>query len=347
MSERIISTIVLRRFQRKTEITSMFPPKGPLHRTPTPTCDLTYLNIAHHFEIYSQRTIQRTSGDISGLDYYLVLVIEQIGLGTSIKMIKGRSAFLFVLAAVLAIVVAAVITSKLLWRSKQSYQNGLICHVDRTLIKLSDGGGEESLVCDVLSLEQSEMLLDMNVGIDLPQDFLEENRKALDSGLLYVHIPDGYVNKEYIEGFGVVGNSVYIPPDANLSVIDPPKAASLQRHRRQSRRTVEKNRRLEGTGTRTVLVFRVTTDDASPDIGATEIEARMFSSTQFSFASQFDKCSFGQLTFEPYDEYTPVTELYVPGRVSSFTERTILNAATRRAAETFGNDIWDTVDHAM
>ena len=120
----------------------------------------------------------------------------------------------------------------------------------------------------------------------------------------------------------------------------------MRRNRKQRRKAME-GRDLKGQGLRSVMVFRITTDDATPDVEAAEIGERMFSTTQFSFASQFEKCSFGQLTFEAYDEANPVIELYVPGRVSSFTERTILNAATRRAADAYGVDLWDRIDHAI
>lgn len=259
-------------------------------------------------------------------------------------MIQRRPALSLLVAVAIASVVALVATSKLRG-GKRTYENGLICHVELTLMRLSDGSDEQSLECDVLSLAHDEMLADMSITIDFSEEFVSENKKALDAGSLYVHIPGGFVNVVDIEGFGAVGTSVHIPPDSNISVLDQTEVASMRHQRRGRRRTFEQTRGMGGT--RSVMVFRITTDDASPDIGATEIEDRMFSPTSFSFASQFDKCSFGQTTFEAYDEFSPVTELYVPGQVSSFTERTILNAATRRAADAFGKDLWDRIDHAV
>jgi hypothetical protein len=265
-------------------------------------------------------------------------------------MIQRRNALVLLVATVITLAVALALfftgTVSLSWRSKRNYEDGLICHVDRTFIKLNGGGDEESLECDVLSSSELEMIPDMAISIDLPEDFVYENRKTLDSGLLYVHIPGGFVNEDYIDGFGVVGTNVHIPPESDIAVVDEQEIASLRLHRKR-RRAFEQSRGLAGQGVRTVMVFRVTTDDASPDIGASEIDQRMFSQTDFSFASRFEKCSFGELTFESYDDNTRVTELYVPGQVSSFTERTILNAATRKASDAFGQDIWDRVDHAI
>ncbi|CAB9498036.1 expressed unknown protein [Seminavis robusta] len=268
---------------------------------------------------------------------------------------KPRNLLLAALVVVTAILVVAFVVNfeQLLVRKNASHEinenDGLICHVELTLMSLDNGGDEEDYECVVVSTNKDSALIpDMSVAIDLPLAFIYNNRKALDDGDLYIQIPGGSVNQEFVEGFGLVSTNVSIPPSSEILVLNATEVSSMRHHRKRRRRTSELKRELaDGMGVRTVMVFRITTDNASPEIGATEIEERMYSTTQFSFASQFEKCSFGELTFQPFDLQTPVTELYVPGDVESFTERTILNAATRQAAALFGSDVWDTVDHAI
>lgn len=257
----------------------------------------------------------------------------------------------FVLLVTIAVIAVTVLVGQKMFgrRQQQSNEYALICHVEHTLVWLENGGDEESFECNVVSVkENSTEIPDMAITVDLPANFILEHRKSIDEGDFYIQIPGGSINQDVIAGFGPVSTNVNIPPNAEITILNANDVRDLRHHRKRQRRTSELRRELVGgIGTRTVMVFRVTTDDASPEIGATEIEERMFSPTQFSLASQFDKCSFGELTFVPHDSKTPVIELYVPGAASSFNERTILNAATRQAAEIYGDDIWDRADHAV
>jgi hypothetical protein len=261
-----------------------------------------------------------------------------------------RSTAMVVLVTLAGIALAVFVTNKLYGRQqRQINENSLICHVEHTLMWLANGSDEERFECNVVSAKGNHTQIpDMTIAIDLPASFILDNKKLIDEGDFYVQIPGGSINQELIAGFGPVSTEVNIPQASEIIILNSHEVRDLRHHRKRQRRTSELRRELDGnTGTRTVMVFRITTDDASPDIGATEIEEKMFSTTEFSFASQYDKCSFGQLSFVPHDSQTPVTELYVPGAVSSFTERTILNAATRQVAEIYGEDIWERADHAV
>ena len=256
-----------------------------------------------------------------------------------------------VLLAILAVIFVTVFVGQQLFGHRQQHRNdyALICHVEHTLVWLENGGDEENFECNVVSVDENNTHIpDLAITVDLPAPFILENRKAIEAGDFYIQIPGGSINQEVIAGFGPVSTNINIPPNTEITILDANEVRDLRHHRRRQRRTSELRRELAGgTGTHTVMVFRVTTDDASPDIGASEIEERMFSTTLFSVASQFDKCSFGELTFLPHDSKTPVIELYVPGAASTFNEQTILNAATRQAAAIYGNDIWDRTDHAV
>jgi hypothetical protein len=263
---------------------------------------------------------------------------------------KPRTAALAVLVTFAGTAVALFITQQLFGRQqRQTNEDVLICHVEHTLMWLENGSDEERFDCNVVWVKDNHTQIpDMTIAIDLPAPFILDNRKLIDDGDFYIQIPGGSIKQEFIAGFGPVTTEVYIPPASEITVLNASDVRDLRHHRKRRRRTSELRRELDsGTGTRTVMVFRVTTDDATPEIGASEIEEGMFSATKFSFASQYDKCSFGQLSFVPHDSITPVTELYVPGAVSSFTDRTILNAATRRVAEIYGEDIWASTDHAV
>ena len=224
-------------------------------------------------------------------------------------------------------------------------------------MSLSDGIDEETFNCVVISTSPADSPVKadkskvhgLTVALDLPSTFVYEHRKAIDTGALFVQIPGAYINEQTIERFGVVATSVAVPENATISALTPEEIKSMVvgHQTRRQRREQELEKDVAGTGVRSVMVIRVTTDDASPSVGATEIEERMYSDTQFSFASQYRDCSFGELIFQPADANTPVIELYVPGLVSSFTERTILNAATKAATDIYGDDIFDRVDHAV
>ena len=275
-------------------------------------------------------------------------------------MVSSRVALVLLSCFAVGLVVAFSVHGKLSGRKNRTRaqalslsgehidEDNLICHVELTLMALSTGGDEETFNCEVISTDDNDRRLHgMTVALDLPLPFVYEHRKALDTGLLFVKIPGGYVNEETVEGFGTVATDVHVPSDSTLVVLDSAEVEALRYKTRRQRRAAELEKDVGGNGRRSVMVIRVTTDDASPVVGATEIEERMFSDAEFSFASQFKDCSFGELAFQPYDTNTPVTELYVPGAVSSFTERTILNAATKAAAEIYGEDIFDFVDHAV
>jgi hypothetical protein len=267
-----------------------------------------------------------------------------------VSNMNPRTTALVVLVTLAGIAVAAFVTQQLYGRhQRQMSEESLICHVEHTIIELQNGSDEEHFECNVVLVKENHTQIpDMTIAIDLPASFILDNRKLIDQGDFYIQIPGGSINQELIAGFGHVSTDVNIPLASEIIVLDAHEVRDRRHHRKKQRRASELRRELDGgTGIRTVMVFRITTDDASPEIGATEIEERMFSTTEFSMASQFDKCSFGQLSFVPHDSLTPVTELYVPGAVSSFTERTILNAATRQVAAIYGEDIWERADHAV
>ena len=242
-------------------------------------------------------------------------------------------------------------------------QDDLICQLQRTLMALTGRNGEpvdeESLHCRVVvvmgetntTTDDSRIRSGLTVALELPDAFLGEHRSRLDQGLLFVRIPGGFVQQEQIAGFGTVMTEVAIPDESRIEVLSQEEIMELpQSHHplnnRRDQAVEEEN--VGATGLRTILVIRVTTDDSSPSVGATEIEDRIFSTTEFSSSSQFRDCSFGQLQFEPYDTTTPVVELYLAGTTASFTERTILSAATQALQEQLGDsDIFTKLDHAV
>jgi len=265
----------------------------------------------------------------------------------------------FAVAAVLSLALYGPVSWR--WKKTASHNSSvddgddydadvLICHLEMTLMSLNNGGDEEDCECAVVSRNEEEMKVsDMAVAIDLPADFLNQHKRSLMNGSLYVKIPGGFVEEDYIVGFGAVGTKVFIPEGSEIQVLNSTEVDALKHHHGRSRRHRRDMESEVGLirGTRSVMVFRVTTDDASPIVGASEIEERMFSTRSFSFASQFDSCSFGELKFQPFDYRFPVTELYVSGETSYYTERTILNAATKAVKELYGTDIFDRVDHAV
>ena len=229
-------------------------------------------------------------------------------------------------------------------KGSASEENGLTCRIERTLMSLENGGDDETFECTVVSAGREDILKEMSYPIELPLALVLENKKAMDEGNLYVFIPGGYVNEKYIEGIGTMGIDIYVPDGADIRILNNKQARAL---RRPTRNNNDRKRSLYAKGVRSVMVFRISTDDGSPDVDSNEIEKRLYSSEEFSFAHQFEECSFGQLRFQPVDYRTPVNELYLPGETASFTERSILNAAMRVATNIHGSEIWDNLDHAI
>ena len=126
----------------------------------------------------------------------------------------------------------------------------LICHVELTFMSLNGGGDEEGLECMVVSNKEDSRISAMSIiSIDLPLEFLNDHRRELDAGTLYVRIPGGYVEEEYVDGFGAIGASVHIPADADITVLNDTEINALKYHRRR-----EMERDVGGTlGTRSVV----------------------------------------------------------------------------------------------
>lgn len=128
---------------------------------------------------------------------------------------------------------------------------------------------------------------DFSYQIDLPSDFAQSHLSEIQAGSLFVNIPGGRIFKRL----------VHIPKDSEITVTSAPKPSESVRRRRQL------DAMGPSTGTRSILVLRITALDATNSFSAKEIYSYIFNDTlpipQPSLKSQYAKLSFGKLNFVP------------------------------------------------
>jgi hypothetical protein len=116
--------------------------------------------------------------------------------------------------------------------------------------------------------------LDLLLDIQLPEDFLTEHIDTIAQGILLV----------------VLNNVVVVTEQQQVRII----AYNVSK-----REVTNSNRHLlkqsTTTGTKSVYIVRVSTSNSAPMYTLDYIVNRLFNSTEPSFASQFDACSFGKL----------------------------------------------------
>ena len=85
----------------------------------------------------------------------------------------------------------------------------------------------------------------------------------------------------------MVEGYISIPENADMEVLTAPDGA------------YNPHRRLSTTGTKTVLVVRVSSNDSEVGFSTDELNDLFFSDSDVSTRSQMNACSFGQLSLEP------------------------------------------------
>lgn len=164
--------------------------------------------------------------------------------------------------------------------------------------------------------------------IDLPSHIIEHHREELTAGDLFVNIPGG----------NIVGDSVHVPKDSKVAFVAPPLHFT------------SRNLQQGVTGTRSVLVLRVTTNDATVVYSSQDIYNYVFDNsqthTQPSLRSQYGKLSFGKLTFVPAQQ--GVLDVYVNMNANGGSVSGIRDAAISAATSQFQvSSITSLADHII
>ncbi len=169
----------------------------------------------------------------------------------------------------------------------------------------------------------------------LPADLVQENQDALRSGDWFIQIPGATIEETYIPEFGVLRSGVRIAQESQIMTI-PPEEGRLISYSVRGRRPQDHirlhARRLDTMGQRTVLVVRVSTSDASPTYTASQLSQYFFDTKGYSMVRQYQLCSTGALQFQPFDFFSQVIDVVIPGQVASFTRELLWSAANAAAS---------------
>jgi hypothetical protein len=182
-------------------------------------------------------------------------------------------------------------------------------------------GEKEKCVCMPLinGTESDDML-----AIDLPGGMeLDCADKSDDQGGVFIYISNATVSS----------NIVTVHSGATISFLDPPE-----------RRELSESKTL---GRRSILMLRVSTLDSEPATTATEFEERVFGVSSHTMTSQYERCSFGKLTFEL--AFGGAIDLVISKSITDFQTRLeLVNAVQEEARVRLQVDkLSDSADHVM
>jgi hypothetical protein len=213
-------------------------------------------------------------------------------------------------------------------------------------VLLMNFGEEEKLECDLILPDDGVVF--HGLSIHLPEEIVDRNQNALRRGEWFVQLPGATVTETYIPGYGKLRSSIKLGPHSQINTISPEQGEfvlhSLQgqdslydgRRRRQDHHTRSRRQdqlgAMTSTGTRTLLVVRVSTSDASPTYTASELAQYFFDTNSYSLVRQYQRCSMGALQFQPFDFFSQVIDVVVSGQVGFFTKELLWAAANAAAS---------------
>jgi hypothetical protein len=148
--------------------------------------------------------------------------------------------------------------------------------------------------------------------IGITDALAEQHAKDLTHGNLVVSIQGGQV----VEGY------VTFPENAVMEVSSAPQSA------------YSPPRRLITTGTKTLLVVRVSSNDSEVGFSTAELKDLTFNDSDVSTKSQMNNCSFGQLLLEP--AYGGILDVDINMNTTGNVRSLVVAAATEAARQKLG-----------
>jgi hypothetical protein len=174
-------------------------------------------------------------------------------------------------------------------RKNNAERDLLICQI--TLVEIqydrtstTDRSAEHGDYFECTPVQDNEVS-DLSYRIDLSSIDTSSDERLL-HGELFVSVHGGRIE----------GDDVILSQDSVVSVVPPPADFQSRRHL------------LANTGTLSVLVLRISTNDATPSLSADEFHKLIFDD-EVSLQKQYAACSFGKLNLVP-TEYG-VLDLYI------------------------------------
>lgn len=211
----------------------------------------------------------------------------------------------------------------------------LICQVAVIDIEFENDKSFERFRCLTKESQESDKQSEMSYDLDLPSDFVRINKDRLNSGVSNLCIRGGSAVRTE---FGSP-DYVVIPTGAELSFVGG---------------GVRHQRRLEQTGTRSVLVVRVNTPYETLTNSAVTLANGTFGigGQPFSLASQYSSCSFGKLKFVAASGYSAikngVVDINLGGSVAGIDSRDLENDMIEKVKAALGvNEVKPIFDHFL
>jgi len=208
----------------------------------------------------------------------------------------------------------------------------MTCHITKVYVSTAEVVGQplskqQHYECSPVD-DINGQVSDFSYIIDLPDDFVESNNDSIMAGSLFANIPGGQV----------VNGAVVYPFNSDITVSPSPDSFNRRR------------RRLVASGTRRVLVLRITALDTTNDYSASQLYKYVFDNsqpyTQPTLASQYAKMSFGKLNFVP-TQYG-VMEVHVPINATGASTMAVRDAAISAVVTQYGvSSITDMAEHVM
>lgn len=206
----------------------------------------------------------------------------------------------------------------------------LLCHITLEFVSTREAASEphrqqQHYECSPV---ENGSVSDYSYTLDLPADFVEENKDQLLAGTLFANIPMGQI----------VNGAVVYPFNSAITIGAAPESFQNRRRRLSA-----------SSGTRSVLVLRISSNDASPDYSAQQYYNYIFSETnitQPTLKSQYNLLSFGKLNIVP-TKYG-VMEVKVNMNANGATSMAIRDAAIQAVTSKYSlSTITDLADHVM
>lgn len=229
----------------------------------------------------------------------------------------------------IALIVASVAGRKHTLRDRQAAQL-LVCQLAMECVSTPSADGQAETHHHIeCSPVENERISDYSYPIDLPEDFVEANKVALVTGRLFATFPEGQI----------IDGKVIRPLNVPITVISPPESFEC-RHRTLS----------DTSGTKSVLVLRISANDASPTFSASQYYNYIFNNSQPdtapSLSSQYSRLSFGQLNFVP----TQYGVMEVPVNINAYgaASSNIRDAAITYVIAQYGvSSLTQLADHVI
>jgi Gametolysin peptidase M11 len=168
---------------------------------------------------------------------------------------------------------------------------------------------------------------DRLLAVQLPQRIRSENRALIARGRLLVRIRNAWIENDR-------GGRVLLSRHSRVRV-ESPGTLNDERNLQESLESMKTN------GTQSIMIVRVSTADASPQMSLEDLEDSVFGNHHVSVASQYQACSYGQLQFEKASSIDLMLSNY---SISSFEDGSeLLDVARDQLAVELGVGSIDSV----